>query len=215
MPRGSRHGDDQGIVADARISCSPWRQIGKRVGPANSDDAGFGCLPTVTAAAHPVICVRKGNAADSMLARESDRSFHAVPSVQVAGTAVAIPSFQCAKTCDEPRLGVDDNYAAFGHSHELGKAVQAMRIDAVARGFSEELCAKAGAAFLETQIDEDFQENGEEFIVRDAHGIALHNAGIAYSRSSTHASWSRSKQNFKRFQRMKRRKYFACEFSLL
>jgi len=61
--------------------------------------------------------------------------------------------------CDELRLGIDDNNSAFDHAHELGKTIQAVRVNAVAARFGKKLCAKPSAVFLETQIDENFQEN--------------------------------------------------------
>jgi hypothetical protein len=116
-------------------------------------------LPSVTAAAHPVICIGEGDATDSVLARNSDRAFHATPGVQIAWPAVTVPSLEGAEGCDELRLGIDDNNSAFDHAHELGKTIQTVRVNAVAAGFGKKLCAKPSAVFLETQIDENFQEN--------------------------------------------------------
>src|SRR5262249_53766006 len=153
-------------------SCSPRRKIGQRVCPADSDDAGFGCLPAVSAAAHPVIRVGERDAGDGVLTRKRDGVFHTVPSVQISRPAVSIPSFQSARSSDYVWFSVRNNDTALDHAYKLRKAVQSVGIDAVARCFGEESCAKFRALRSKTQSKQDFAERGEEFVEGNAHRAA-------------------------------------------
>ena len=98
-----------------------------------------------------MIGVSEGDAAESVLAGNLNRSFHAAPCVQVAGSTVSIPSFECAEADDELRLGLGDDHSALDHAHELGKAVQAVRVNPVPAAFRKKLRAKVGAVMVETQ----------------------------------------------------------------
>ena len=133
-----RHRNNQRIVADTRIAGTPRRQICHCIGPANADDAGIGGLPAVAAAAHPVIGIGQRHAANPSLTRERDRSVHRPVGVQIAGTASSVPPFERTPAGYQVRLGINCNDSSLNHPYELGKAVQAMRIDAVPAGIREE-----------------------------------------------------------------------------
>ena len=62
----ARNGDDQRIVADCGRCRSPRRQVGQRVGPAHRGEAGFGRLPAVASAAHPVRGVGQRDGAETV-----------------------------------------------------------------------------------------------------------------------------------------------------
>ena len=60
------------IVAEDGNRRAPRRKIREGVGPANSDGSCIGGLPSVGAAAHPVVGVGERDAADAVVGAEFD-----------------------------------------------------------------------------------------------------------------------------------------------
>jgi hypothetical protein len=71
---------------------------------------GVGRLPAVRPAAHPVVCVREGDAADAMHPRTRDGTVHRFPRVEHADAAAAVPALQAAsrRHASRARVHVDD-----------------------------------------------------------------------------------------------------------
>src|SRR5260370_8044 len=137
----------------AGIAGAPRRKFCQRVRPADPDYASVDCLPAVAAPAHPMICVCQSDTADAVLAGERDGPGHALVSIQIAGTALSVPALQRPERFHDLGLRIDNNDPAVNHAKVLGKAVQSVRVDSVAAGFSEEPCGKSGALLLGTQVE--------------------------------------------------------------
>jgi hypothetical protein len=63
---------------------------------------------------------------------------------------------------------VNINEAALNHSEEPRKAVQAVRVDAVAVGVGEKLSTAAGALRLKSELQQHAQKNVVKILVRDS-----------------------------------------------
>src|ERR1700680_4021995 len=146
--------DDKRVVAHARVGSTPWRQVGQRVGPTDSNYAGISRLPAIAAASHPVIGIRQGYAADPVFTGKCNRPFHTVPGIQITRTDFPVPSFHCCETCQQCRFDVNINEAALNHGEETRKAVQAVRVDAISVGFGKKLSAALGAPWLESDLQQ-------------------------------------------------------------
>lgn len=71
-----------------------------------------------------------------MLTREYDGPFHTL-SIQLVGTAPPIPTLQSAEGSDLLGFGIDGNNSTLNRAHELRKAIQTVRIDAIPGGIGE------------------------------------------------------------------------------
>nr|GFD26167.1 hypothetical protein [Tanacetum cinerariifolium] len=132
VPGRAGHGQHQRVVAEARVGAAPGRHDGRGIGEAQADAAGFGGLPAVAAAAHPVVGVAQGHAADAVLLGQLDGAGHAGGSIGGAGAEVAVPALDEAVGFDQRRLGGGLHQARFYVAHEGGKAIEAVGIHAVA-----------------------------------------------------------------------------------
>ena len=62
LPVTSRDGHDKRVISNLLVNAAPCRHVGLCVGPADSDAALVGCLPSITSAAHPVVVAQRHNA---------------------------------------------------------------------------------------------------------------------------------------------------------
>ena len=172
---GTGNGEDQRIVAQRGSGRAPRGQIGQRVGPAQGEDPGVRGEPAVASAAHPVVGVGEGDAAEAVLAGEGDGALHGGVRVEIAGAKVAVPAFDSERAWrlrgDAGGLGVDVDRAVGDHLGEAREAVEAVGVDAVAGGFGEEARAQGGAIAVQTEVLGRAVEGGVEIVVGDAeHG---------------------------------------------
>src|ERR1700743_2259309 len=98
MPVRVRYSNDKRVIAEGWRRGSPCRKIRKRVSPADREQPLFRGLPAVASATHPVVGIGKRHAADAILFRKDDGSFDRSSCIQIANTAIAIPTFDGAKT---------------------------------------------------------------------------------------------------------------------
>ncbi len=162
------HGNDQRIIADAWLGSAPRGQIGQGVGPANADKPCLGSLPAVSAAAHPVIGVAETHACHAVLPAQGHGAVHAGLRIQIAGAFAPIPALQSGETAELFGLSLDIDAAIAHHRDEAGKAVDAVRIDAVASGLGEEPGTGLRPAGREAELAEDAGEGLLHFFKGDA-----------------------------------------------
>jgi hypothetical protein len=67
-----------------------------------------------------------------MLTAQSNRPFHASMSVQIAGASASIPTLQRAKAGYQPRLRIHIDVPIANHRNESRKAIDTVRVHAVA-----------------------------------------------------------------------------------
>src|ERR1035441_6038630 len=82
--------------------------------------------------------VAQRHATYSMLAAESDSAFHAGLRVQIAWASASIPALQRAKARQPLRLRLHVDASIANHRNESRKAIDAVRVHAVAGCLSEE-----------------------------------------------------------------------------
>ena len=97
VPLRTRHRDHKRVISNSCIDSAPRRHIGHGVGPTHAYHSRISRLPSVGAAAHPVICIAQRDAANAMLARQRECAPHCRMRVQVPRTAPPIPSFHRAE----------------------------------------------------------------------------------------------------------------------
>ena len=134
-----------GLFPMTRLRAAPWRQVGHGVGPADADQPRLCGLPAVSSPAHPVVGIAQRHASHAVLASESDGTLHRGQRSQIARAAVAIPTLQRAKSSHYLRLGGRIHRSVTNRDHEARKAVDAVRVHSVARGFGKQPCASVGA----------------------------------------------------------------------
>ncbi len=139
----ARDGEDEGVVADARRSRAPGGDIGKSIGPADSEDALFGSLPAEGSAAHPVVTIRESDSANTVRAGKLNSTLHGGAGIEITDSAVAIPTLDAAEGGGQCGDGVDVDAAVFDHRPKAREAIEAVRVDAIAGRFGEELRAES------------------------------------------------------------------------
>ena len=168
MAGGAGHGEDERVVADGGFGRAPCGEIGHGVGEAEADHAGFRGLPAVGAAAHPVVGVAEGDAADAVGAGEGDGAFHGGVGVEVAGALAAVPTLECAEGGDADGCGMDVYGPILDGGEEAREAEDAVGVDAVKSGLCEETGAELGAFGGEAVAFEDGGEGVVELSEWDA-----------------------------------------------
>src|SRR5664279_3976629 len=152
MALSSRDCDNQWIVTNARFDTSPRRQIWKRIGPAKCNRSHCGSPPAVGTTSHPMIGVAQTHAANPVLAAQACRAIHSNAGIQVAGTSAAIPTLERAKEGDSLRLLLHVDAAILNRGNESGKAIDSMRVDAIACGLGEEASAHRGTIRIKAKF---------------------------------------------------------------
>ncbi len=122
-------------------------------------EAGLSGLPAVGAGAHPVVGVAQRDAAHAMLAAELDGAPHGGERVQIARAAMpsqrsSAPKRATASACLRIDAAVADGF------NKTRKAIDAVRVDAVARGFGKEARASLGAICGESKLAQNRCECG-------------------------------------------------------
>ena len=105
-----------------------------------------------------------------MLAAERDGALHGGQRIQIAGAFVPVPALKRAQPRRGRGLARGIDAAVANGFHKARKAVDAVRIDAVARGFGKEAGAALGALGREAEL----AQNSGEGLLHFGEGDAVH-----------------------------------------
>ncbi len=164
-------GDDEGVVAKGGDGCAPGGEVTACVGPAYGEQTLVGGLPSVGAAAHPVVRMGEGDGSDAVLAGESDGAGHGVLGVEIADAEVSGPALDAPGRDEQVGGGVDVDAAVAHHGGEAWEAIETVGLDTIAGAFGEDAGAAAGTVGGKTESEAGFGEGVDEVREGDArHG---------------------------------------------
>jgi hypothetical protein len=94
--------------------------------------------------------------------------------IEVAGTEMAIPALESSESGDECGFGLDVDAAVGDHLGESREAVEAVGVNAIARGIREQAGAERGALGLKAKVQRGALQGGIQIVVGNSeHGAIL------------------------------------------
>lgn len=167
-------GEDERVVAEGGGGGAPGGEVAAGVGPADGEQPLIGGVPAVASATHPVVGVGECDGSDAMLAGECDGALDGVLGVEIADAAVSVPALDGSRGGYERGRGVNVDAAVADHGGEAREAVEAVRLDAVARAFGEDAGAARGSLRPEAEVEGGLGESVNELGEEDArHGAMV------------------------------------------
>ena len=131
------YGHNQRVVAELSLFCTPGRQVRYCIRPTDADAARLSRLPAVAAAAHPMVRVVQGHAADTPLLGYVDGPVHAAQCVEIAGTKVSVPALQYFGAQFSTGFGIHFDKSLCYPFDEAWEPVKAMGMNPIAARLGE------------------------------------------------------------------------------